>query len=288
VTAAGKGSFKWAWALDERPEERARGVTVDVAQAAFTTGRTEVTLLDAPGHRDFVPNAIAGVSRADVALLVVDASPGAFERGFQGGGQTREHLALAAMAGIASVIVVVNKMDACGYDEARFEEIKRALSPFAKNANSISNDAGIAGIAGFGHGSGFAFEHVAFVPASGIDAANLVSPEAPPPPALAAWWRGPTVCGAIDDVPVSSSAAAAGGGGGLGPTRFPVADVIADGGGGGGRGARATSLGPAAVGGKLERGSLRVGQRLLAQPSGVACVVRRVLYTGPHTTASAW
>jgi elongation factor 1 alpha-like protein len=124
--------------LDERPDERARGVTVDVALARFTTPRHDVTLLDAPGHRDFVPNMISGAALADAALLLVDGSPGGFEAGFSpgpeagqalglfgssardasaAGGQTREHAQLARSLGVEQLAVVVSKLDTCDYSQ---------------------------------------------------------------------------------------------------------------------------------------------------------------------------
>lgn len=132
-----QASFSWAWVLDERPEERARGVTVDVALARFITPGHTVTLLDAPGHRDFVPNMITGAALADAALLVVDGSPGGFEAGFGGDasraaagsgfnggsragasvGQTREHAQLARSLGVEQLAVVTTKLDTCGYSQ---------------------------------------------------------------------------------------------------------------------------------------------------------------------------
>jgi elongation factor 1 alpha-like protein len=150
----GKGSFAFAWILDQGTEERARGVTIDIATKKFETDQTAFTILDAPGHRDFVPNMIAGASQADFAVLVVDASPGEFEAGLRG--QTKEHALLVRSMGVSKMVVAVNKMDRNGWSQERFQDIQQQMLAFLTTA-------------------GFKRENLSFVPCSGLHGDNILS-----------------------------------------------------------------------------------------------------------------
>ncbi|OTF73925.1 Eukaryotic peptide chain release factor GTP-binding subunit-like protein, partial [Euroglyphus maynei] len=127
-------SWYLSWALDTNQEERDKGKTVEVGRAYFETENKHFTLLDAPGHRGFVPNMIGGACQADVAVLVISARKGEFETGFERGGQTREHAMLAKTAGVKHLIVLINKMDdpTVEWSEARYQECHDKLLPYLK------------------------------------------------------------------------------------------------------------------------------------------------------------
>jgi len=155
----GKGSFKYAWVLDKLKAERERGITIDIALWKFETEKYYVTVIDAPGHRDFIKNMITGTSQADCAVLIVAGGTGEFEAGISKNGQTREHALLAYTLGVKQLIVAVNKMDSTQppYSKARFEEIQKEVSQYIKKI-------------------GYNPKAVAFVPISGWHGDNMLEP----------------------------------------------------------------------------------------------------------------
>uniref|UniRef100_A0A1B0CVJ5 Putative elongation factor 1-alpha n=1 Tax=Lutzomyia longipalpis TaxID=7200 RepID=A0A1B0CVJ5_LUTLO len=164
----GKGSFKYAWVLDKLKAERERGITIDIALWKFETSKYYVTIIDAPGHRDFIKNMITGTSQADCAVLIVAAGTGEFEAGISKNGQTREHALLAFTLGVKQLIVGVNKMDSTEppFSENRFEEIKKEVSSYIKKI-------------------GYNPAAVAFVPISGWHGDNMLEASTNMP-----WFKG--------------------------------------------------------------------------------------------------
>merc|ERR1719281_684542 len=164
----GKGSFKYAWVLDKLKAERERGITIDIALWKFETKNFFVTIIDAPGHRDFIKNMITGTSQADCAVLIVAAGVGEFEAGISKNGQTREHALLAYTLGVKQMIVAVNKMDSTEpkYSEKRFQEIVKEVSGYVKKI-------------------GYNPKTIAFVPISGWHGDNMIEATT-----NMAWYKG--------------------------------------------------------------------------------------------------
>jgi elongation factor 1-alpha len=106
--------------LDKLKAERERGITIDIALWKFQTGKYEVTVIDAPGHRDFIKNMITGTSQADCAILIIASGTGEFEAGISKDGQTREHALLAFTLGVRQLIVALNKMDTCKWSQGEY------------------------------------------------------------------------------------------------------------------------------------------------------------------------
>ncbi len=231
-----------------------RGVTIDVAINEFETPHRKFTLLDAPGHRDFIPNMISGATQvrffpcnvrkvseliltfivqADVALLVIDSTTGGFESGFNQGGQTREHAILVKSLGIAQLIVAVNKMDSSGFSQTRFDHVTQTLLPFLKQI-------------------GFKKDLVKFVPVSGFKGDNLLTPS----PSLASWYSGPTLVEALDlfEVPKRDITK---------PFRMPIHDIYKSGMGGG-----------LILDGRIESGAVQVGEAVCVKPGDEQGVIK--------------
>merc|ERR1711981_1338724 len=244
----GKGSFKYAWVLDKLKAERERGITIDIALWKFETGKYEVTIIDAPGHRDFIKNMITGTSQADCAVLIVAAGVGEFEAGIAKNGQTREYALLAFTLGVKQLIVGINKMDNTEpkYSKDRFEEIVKEVSNYVKKI-------------------GYNPKSVAFVPISGWHGDNMIEASTNMP-----WYKGwnketkeggkqsgKTLFEALDSInePVRPSDKA---------LRLPLQDVYKIGG-----------IGTVPVG-RVETGVIKAGMVVTFAPANVTTEVKSV------------
>ena len=193
--ATGKGdTFKYAWVLDSIKDERERGITIDLAFQKFETSKYFYTLIDAPGHRDFIKNMITGASEADVAILVVSTKSGETEAATDPGGQAREHAFLSRTLGVGQMTVALNKMDDSNYSEARYKEVKETVEKMLKLV-------------------GYNTAKINFIPVSGWKGDNLVKKSENMP-----WYKGPTLSEALDmfDAPEKPTGK---------PLRIPIQDV---------------------------------------------------------------
>lgn len=234
---AGRESWYLSWALDSTSQEREKGKTVEVGRAYFETDTRRYTILDAPGHKNYVPQMISGAAQADAAVLVISARKGEFETGFEKGGQTREHAMLVKTAGVNKLIVVINKMDdpTVNWEKARYDEIVGKLTPFLK-------------------GSGYNMKtDVAFIPVSGFTGANL---KVDVDRSVAPWVEGESLLNYLDHLPLIDRKNNA-------PLMMPISEKYAD-------------MGCVVVG-KVESGHVKKGQNLLLMPNKVPVTVTGVL-----------
>uniref|UniRef100_A0A3Q3W960 Elongation factor 1-alpha n=1 Tax=Mola mola TaxID=94237 RepID=A0A3Q3W960_MOLML len=239
----GKSSFKFAWVLDKLKAERERGITIDISLLQFNTQKYTMTIIDAPGHRDFIKNMITGTSQADVALLVVSSAKGEYEAGVSRSGQTREHALLAYTLGVKQIIVCINKMDLTEppYSQKRFEEVVRGVSSFLKKI-------------------GYDPATVPFVPISGWTGENMIAM-----PWFQGWKArrregnasGRTLLEVLDSIqpPVRTINK---------PLRLPLQDVYKIGG-----------IGTVPVG-KIETGILKPGMTLMFSPAKLTAEVKSI------------
>jgi elongation factor 1-alpha len=243
----GKGSFKYAWVLDKLKAERERGITIDIALWKFETTKYYITIIDAPGHRDFIKNMITGTSQADCAVLIIAAGTGEFEAGISKNGQTREHALLAYTLGVKQMIIGVNKMDSTEppYSEKRFDEIKKEVESYVKKV-------------------GYNPKAVAFVPISGWHGDNML--ESSPNMGWYKGWgierkegkaNGKTLFDALDSIippqrPTDK------------PLRLPLQDVYKIGG-----------IGTVPVG-RVETGILKPGMVVTFAPPAITTEVKSV------------
>ncbi len=233
----GKNTFHFAWAMDEGTEERKRGVTVDIAYKNFETTRKKVTAMDAPGHKDFIPNMISGTSAADAAILVIDSNKNAFESGFFLGGQTKEHAVLARSLGVKQLIVCVNKLELMEWSQERFNYIEAQVRDYLNNLDYKDED-------------------IFFLPVSGLKGTNLAERESKIPQLT--WYEGPCLIDIIDKLEEPARDIS-------GPVRFSISDCGQT---------TINSLQGIGAFGKLQSGVIYEDSEYLILPLGVKTKIR--------------
>jgi len=243
----GKGSFKYAWVLDKLKAERERGITIDIALWKFETKQFYFTIIDAPGHRDFIKNMITGTSQADCAILMIASGQGEFEAGYAKTGQTREHALLAFTLGVKQIIVVINKMDdkSVNWAEKRYDEIKNEVGGFLTKIGYqvYKQDKATKKITQW---------LVPFVPISGWLGDNMLERSD-----KMKWYKGPILIEALDAIKPPKRPSDK-------PLRLPLQDVYKIGG-----------IGTVPVG-RVETGILKPGMVVTFAPVGLSTDVKSV------------
>jgi len=239
--AIGKGSFAFAWVLDKLKAERDRGITINITLTKFETSVHHYTIIDAPGHRDFIKNMITGTSQADVSILMISSQAGEFEAGVSKDGQTKEHALLAFTLGVKQMVVGINKMDhpSVAYKKDRYDEIKKEAMTFLKKG-------------------GYKVDAIPFIPFSGLSGENMLKKNDPKTDKCnMGWYTGPTLVGALDTCTAPTRPTDK-------PLRLPINDVF-----------KISGIGTVPVG-RVETGVLKPGMIVAFTPGNLTSECKSV------------
>lgn len=231
-----------AYVTDTDEEEKERNITIDVGKAYFTTSKKRYTILDAPGHRMFIPNMINGVCQADVAILLIPARKGEFEAGFEKGGQTKEASSLSKMLGIKKIIVAINKMDdpTVNWNQDRFENIKHDVCKYLREIGYKSNDIFVVPISGF----------------TGLNIKTKISTD------ICSWNTSPSLLDILDSLQTFERLDEK-------SLRIPILDRIKE-------------DGKTIILGKIETGVLKIGDEIICNPNNIKMNVLKIYNNDIH------